>query len=241
LSEEDKPTDRDGPAELRSFGRRRGRTLSPRQQWLIDDVLPGLRPDLTKAPPSQIGRLYTPPVEKIWLEVGFGGAEHLIWQAEHNPTVGLIGCEPFEDGVAKALTAIDEKALRNVLLHPDDARDLLRWLPESSIERAFILFPDPWPKKRHVKRRLISPHLLDILARVLRPGAELRIATDIGDYLRTILIAFHGERRFQWTARCSADWRRRPADWPPTRYEQKAIGQGRRCYYLSFVRESDVA
>lgn len=177
----------------------------------------------------------------MWLEIGFGGAEHLIWQAEHNPAIGLIGCEPFEDGVAKALTAIDEKALRNVLLHPDDARDLLRWLPESSIGRAFILFPDPWPKKRHVKRRLISPHLLDLLARVLRPGAELRIGTDIGDYLRTILIAFHGERRFRWTARGPADWRHRPADWPQTRYEQKAVRHGRRCYYLSFVRESDVA
>lgn len=237
MSDADKQArDLDDPAELRSFGRRRGRTLSPRQQQLMDDVLPRLQPDLSKPPPPLLTGLYNPGVEMVWLEIGFGGAEHLVWQAEHNPGVGFIGCEPFEDGVAKALVAIDEKPLSNVLLHPDDARDLLRWLPEASIDRAFILFPDPWPKKRHVKRRLISPHLLDLLARVMRPGAELRIGTDIGDYLRTILIAFQRETRFHWTANSPTDWRNRPADWPQTRYEQKAMREGRRCYYLSFIR-----
>ncbi|MBU2580397.1 MAG: tRNA (guanosine(46)-N7)-methyltransferase TrmB [Alphaproteobacteria bacterium] len=223
-------------SELRSFGRRRGRVLSPRQQRLLSDVLPAVRPQLTHPAPEQLGNLYNPPLSEVWLEIGFGGAEHLIWQAEHNPAIGMIGCEPFEDGVAKALIAVEERGLANVRLHPDDARDLLRWLPAASIARTFILFPDPWPKKRHAKRRLISPHLLGLLAEVMRPGAELRIGTDIGDYLRTILIAFQAEPRFCWRASGPADWRERPADWPATRYQQKAVREGRRCYYLSFHR-----
>lgn len=231
--------DPDVRGELRSFGRRRGRVLSPRQQRLMAEVLPTLQPDLSRPVRGPIGSLYNPSLAQVWLEIGFGGAEHLIWQAEHNPGVGFIGCEPFEDGVAKALIGIEEKGLSNIRLHPDDARNLLRWLPENSIDRAFILFPDPWPKKRHAKRRLISPHLLDLLARVMRPGAELRIGTDIGDYLRTILIAFQGQSRFRWSARTPSDWRHRPADWPPTRYEHKAVREGRRCYYLSFLRTDE--
>lgn len=223
-------------AELRSFGRRRGRTLSPRQQRLMTGLLPEVQLDLARPAPAEIGCIFEPPREKVWLEIGFGGAEHLVWQAENNPQVGLLGCEPFEDGVAKALLTIEEKSLENIRLHPDDARDLLRWLPDSSIDRAFILFPDPWPKRRHVKRRLINAALLEALARVLRPGAELRIGTDIDDYLRTMLIAFQGEPRFLWTADRPADWRNRPPDWPQTRYERKALREGRRCTYLSFLR-----
>lgn len=205
----------------------------------MQETLPRLKVNIESAPSQHLGSMFNPERTEVWLEIGFGGAEHLIWQAENHPCVGLIGCEPFEDGVAKALIAIEEKNLSNILLHPDDARDLLRWLPAGGIDRAFILFPDPWPKKRHAKRRLISPHLLQLLGGVMRPGAELRIGTDIGDYLRTILIAFQQTRTFAWTARGQDDWRNRPADWPQTRYEQKALREGRRCYYLSFIRNAE--
>ena len=180
--------------------------------------------------------LFSAPVSRAWLEIGFGGGEHLIWQARANPDVGLIGCEVFEDGVVKALSAIDEGGLNNVRLSTDDAREVLRQLPGACLDRVFILFPDPWPKKRHVKRRLINRALADQLARVMRPGAELRIGTDIGDYLRTILLSLHGHPGFNWHVQGPADWRLRPLDWPPTRYEAKAGREGRRCYFLRFVR-----
>ena len=150
--------------------------------------------------------------------------------------MGLIGCEPFVDGVIKALSAIEAERLANVRLHADDARDVLRWLPPASIGRVFVLFPDPWPKRRHAKRRLLARPLLDELARVMRPGAELRLATDIGDYARTSLAAIRAHPAFCWRVRGPADWRERGADWPETRYELKARREGRRCYYLRIVR-----
>ena len=150
--------------------------------------------------------------------------------------MGLIGCEPYEDGVVKVLSAIDSGQLANVRLHADDARAVLRWLPDASIARAFVLFPDPWPKKKHRKRRLVGTATLGLLARVMRPGAELRIGTDIGDYARTILIAMQATPAFRWTATGPKDWRVRPDDWPPTRYEQKAEREGRRSCYFRFER-----
>lgn len=229
-------SDTRGPGELRSFGRRHGRKLSPRQEHLLAELLPRVDVDLAAPAPARVAEMFGPAVGDVWLEIGFGGAEHLIWQAEHHPGIGIIGCEPFEEGVVKALAAIDSKGLRNVRVHADDARPLLRWLPEGSIGRAFVLFPDPWPKKRHAKRRLVAPPLLDLLARALRPGAELRIGTDIGDYARTMLIAFAAEPRFHWLAQGPSDWRQRPGDWPQTRYEAKAAREGRRRYYLRFTR-----
>ncbi|MEQ8823569.1 MAG: tRNA (guanine(46)-N(7))-methyltransferase TrmB [Filomicrobium sp.] len=238
--------------ELRSFGRRRGRKLRPRQAQLFTQLLPRVALGLHEPAPQPLEKLFTQsqstsahedkstdPIREVWLEIGFGGAEHLIWQAENNADVGHIGCEPFEAGVVKALSAIETKPLDNVRLHADDARDLLRWLPEASITRAFILFPDPWPKRRHAKRRLVAPHLLELLARVMAPGAELRIGTDIPDYLRTILIAFQTEPRFCWQVSGPRDWRYRPDDWPPTRYEQKALRESRCCYYLRFRRAEE--
>jgi tRNA (guanine-N7-)-methyltransferase len=224
------------PAELRSFGRRRGRKLSPRQQQLQSELLPKLKLDLASPAPADATALFSAPVTEAWLEIGFGGAEHLIWQAHNNPNVGLIGCEPFEDGVVKALAAIEDQGLANVRLHSDDARPVLKWLPPASLGRVFILFPDPWPKKRHQKRRLLSPELLRQLQRVMRPGAELRFATDIGDYARTALIALLAAPEFSWAATGPEDWRQRPADWPETRYETKAVREGRRRYYFRFVR-----
>lgn len=204
----------------------------------MDDVLPRLRLDLTAAPPRPLEALFLAPVSEVWLEIGFGGAEHLIWQALHNPHVGLIGCEVFEDGIVKAVAAAEEHALLNVRLGSSDARDLLRWLPEGALRRVFILFPDPWPKKRHVKRRLVTRALLDLLARAMAPGAELRIATDIGDYARTILLAASAHPSFAWQAEGPEDWRARRPDWPQTRYEAKALGEGRRCYFFRFLRRA---
>lgn len=222
--------------ELRSFGRRRGRKLSARQERLLMDALPRVRPDLSRPTPKTAANLFDLPVTQVWLEIGFGGAEHLAWQAHHHPHVGIIGCEPFEEGVVKALTLIADERLANIRVHPDDVRPLLRWLPAASLDRAFILFPDPWPKARHRKRRLVGTPLLDQLARVLKPGAELRLATDIGDYARTMLVVLMRHPAFRWTAARADDWRQRPQDWPETRYEAKALREGRRCTYLRFVR-----
>ena len=138
--------------------------------------------------------------------------------------------------MVKVLTAIEDQSLANIRLYPDDARAVLRWLPAASIDRAFILFPDPWPKTKHRKRRLVNPAMLALLARVMKPGAELRLATDIGDYARTMLMALQATPDFRWTAACADDWRHRPADWPETRYEKKAVREGRRSSYLRFVR-----
>jgi tRNA (guanine-N7-)-methyltransferase len=213
--------------ELRSYGRRRGRKPSERQAALLRDVLPRIAFDAARA---QQGAAAT------WLEIGFGGGEHLLWQARGHPEVQLIGCEPYEDGVIKVVDAVQSDGLKNVGIHMGDARDVLRGLAPSSLDRAFILFPDPWPKRKHRKRRLVNSSLLDLLAIAARPGAELRIATDIGDYVCTMLEAFAREPRFVWQAESPADWRIRPSDWPATRYEAKAAAGGRRCYYFRFLR-----
>lgn len=196
----------------------------------MTETLPRLRPDLSQPPPWHQS-------QPLWLEIGFGGAEHLIWQAARNPGVALIGCEPFQDGVIKALTAIEERGLDNLSLYDDDARKVLRWLPAGRLQRVFVLFPDPWPKRKHAKRRLLSPATVQLIAERMAPGAELRFATDIGDYARTALSALMGERRLAWAARGPSDWRVRPDDWPGTRYEAKALREGRRCYYFGFRRE----
>jgi tRNA (guanine-N7-)-methyltransferase len=230
------PTDIERRQELRSFGRRRGRKLSARQQHLLDAVLPRVALTQSAPLPASLAELFAVPTSRTWLEIGFGGGEHLIWQADANPHVGCIGCEVFEDGVVKALSAIEQRGLANVRLSTEDARELLRRLPDASLERVFVLFPDPWPKKRHVKRRLVNRGLFDQLGRVIRPGGELRIGTDIADYLRTVLLAARGHADFAWQVQGPQDWRVRPADWPQTRYEAKAIREGRRCYFLRFAR-----
>jgi len=222
--------------DLRSYGRRRGRRLSTRQAALLERELPRLAISLAHPAQVELDRLFVPPVGEVWLEIGFGGAEHLIWQARANPHVGLIGCEPFADGIVKALSAIEAANLSNVRIHADDARPLLRWLPAASIARTFILFPDPWPKKRHHKRRLVSQASLAELARVMRPGGELRIATDVADYAGAILLAVEQQQSFRPTPAGPGVWQERGSDWPPTRYEQKALLEGRRCSYFRFQR-----
>lgn len=214
------------------YGRRLGRPLSAQQQHLVETLLPKIA-----VPEGKIDlRVLFPGARALALEVGFGGGEHLAAQAGAHPDHGYIGCEPFQNGVAKLLTQIDQAKLANVRLYPDDARDVLPRLPAQSLNAVFVLFPDPWPKLRHHKRRFIQTATLDELARVLIPGGEVRVATDHPDYARWALQHLMADIRFRWTAECAADWRVRPADWPQTRYEQKALKAGRACVYLRFLR-----
>jgi tRNA (guanine-N7-)-methyltransferase len=229
-------TDHQQQEDLRSYGRRRGRAPSARQQALWRDVLP--RVAIPSDPPMLVDlpALFPAPVQDVWLEIGFGGGEHLAWQAKEHPDVGFLGCEPFEDGVVKLLSAIELGGLTNIRVWAGDARPLLRLLPQARIGRAFILFPDPWPKRRHHKRRLLSAATLAEITRILRPGGELRIATDVGEYAAAMLYAALHKRELRWTAQGPQDWRARPPDWPQTRYEAKAAGAGRRCYFFRLER-----
>jgi tRNA (guanine-N7-)-methyltransferase len=220
---------------LRSYGRRKGKRLSPRKERLVADLLPRLRPDLEHSPPDDLRLLFPVSVREVWLEIGFGSGEHLLWQAEHHPDVGIIGCEPFINGVAALLGGIEDRGLETVRIHDGDARDVLAWLPDQSIARVFILFPDPWPKARQMKRRLVSPELVQSLTRVIRPGGELRFASDDTGYAGEALLAVQQSGAFTWQARRADDWRIRPDDWPETRYERKALS-GRKPVYLKWER-----
>jgi len=222
----------------RLFGRRKGRPLRKRRTELLDTVLPTLDIPVPK-PGERVDPqgLFAKPVRDVWLEVGFGSGHHLAWQALHNPEVGFIGAEPFVNGVAALLGLVDEDKLDNVRVLPDDARPLLDALPDASVGRAFVLFADPWPKKRHNDRRFIGPENLPRLARVLKDGAELRLASDDMGLVRWMLEHTLKHPDFLWTARVPSDWRVRPADWPPTRYEEKAIAAGRKPVFLRFIRK----
>ena len=176
------------------------------------------------------------PVEAMWLEIGFGKGEHLAWQLRHNPDIGFIGCEPYETGIASLIAELDERGRERVRVYADDAGLLLAQLAPASLARVFLLFPDPWPKTRHHKRRFIGKPSLDLLARVMAPGAELRIATDHMGYLTWILKHMVARQDFAWMAERPADWRARPDDWPATRYEVKALEDGARPAYLRYRR-----
>ncbi|MCP4934923.1 MAG: tRNA (guanosine(46)-N7)-methyltransferase TrmB [bacterium] len=225
------------PRRRHVHGRTKGGKLSPRKQKLCDELLPTLRIPMP-APESGLApqELFTPATSKTWLEIGFGGGEHLAWQAAQNPDIGLIGCEPFVNGVAKLLVAIDEQSLGNMRIHDDDAVQLLEALAPQSIDRVFILHPDPWPKKRHHKRRFINEYNLDLLAKVLKLGRELRFASDIPHYVAWTLKHMARRTDFIWTAQQPQDWRARPDDWPATRYGQKALREGRPPAHLRFVK-----
>jgi tRNA (guanine-N7-)-methyltransferase len=182
------------------------------------------------------GILFGAAPRSIWLEIGFGGGEHLAQQAERHPTAGFIGCEVFENGIVKLLAQIEQRHLDNIRIFADDGRLLIAALPPASIDGLFILFPDPWPKRRHHKRRLLSREMLDALAAMMTDNAELRVATDDADYLCWILERLTDHPAFEWLARRPGDWRERPADWPPTRYEAKALTAGRSPVFLRFRR-----
>ncbi|MEM9123684.1 MAG: tRNA (guanosine(46)-N7)-methyltransferase TrmB, partial [Pseudomonadota bacterium] len=181
------------------------------------------------------------PVHDLALEVGYGGGEHLLAQALMAPSTGFIGCEYFINGVAKSCTQIKAHDVQNVRLYGGDAKTLFLALPEASLGAIYILFPDPWPKTRHHKRRFISDWTLREMARLLRPGGQLRVASDIPGYISWTLGAIRRHSAFRWTARRPADWSQRPGDWPATRYEAKALTEGRKPIYLEFHRERDKA
>ncbi len=236
-------TDHDQPARRRIlYGRRQGRRLRSGQRALVENLLPSIEIDLPAEPEDfSPAALFDAQTERVWLEIGFGGGEHLAWQAKNSPRTGIIGCEPFINGVVKLLGHIRDDDLRNVRLYRDDARQLVDRLAGASIDRAFILFPDPWPKTRHNKRRIVSTPVISRLAHALRDGAELRIATDDPGYLEWILWHMQKQPAFAWQARRPGDWRDRPADWPATRYEQKAGRAGRSSAFLTYIRQDRAA
>lgn len=202
------------------YGRRKGPKLSDRQVGLRDTLLPQLALNLKSGADP---KTYFTGVDQVWLEIGFGAGEHLYWQAKNHPRIGLIGAEPYESGVAKLLTKLADAPLDNVRIYEGDGRDIIEALPDASLDRFFLLFPDPWPKTRHHKRRFLQMDMLDQLARVLKPRAELRFATDDKSYLPYALERLMAHPAFLWTAKGPQDWKIRPADWPATRYELKAI------------------
>jgi tRNA (guanine-N7-)-methyltransferase len=223
-----------GLRQRRHFGRRKGPALSAHQAGLLETLLPQLR---IKLEAGRDPRSYFPAaVLDVWLEIGFGGGEHLLWQAEANPRIGIIGAEPYVSGVAKLLSKLAPAPAANLRLYTEDATDIIETLPDASLGRVFVLFPDPWPKTRHHKRRFIQTAMLDQLARVMKPGAELRFATDDSGYLVWTLERLSAHPAFTWLANSAAGWRARPSDWPETRYEAKAIGAGDTCTYLRFAR-----
>jgi tRNA (guanine-N7-)-methyltransferase len=220
-------------------GRRRGRPLRSGLKSLVERRLPALSIALpTAGRPCDPAAWFAGAPRRIWVEIGFGSGEHLAWQAAANPSVGLIGAEIFLNGIAALLRAVDEAGLGNVRVFQGDGRDLVDALPDASVERIFILFPDPWRKARHHKRRLIRTETLEDLARVLSDCGELRIATDHAGYLAWILEHAGRHPDFEWLARRPADWRCRPADWPATRYETKALAAGRAPVFLRFRRRA---
>lgn len=216
------------------YGRRKGRSLRPGQLRLLEEKLPALRIALDTLSQCGLAALFAGHMREFWLEIGFGGGEHLACLAERHRDIGMLGAEPFVNGVARLLSAIEEHSLCNIRIHDDDARFLLEAMPDASLAQVFILFPDPWPKARHHKRRFISPEALCTLQRVIKPGGELHFASDMPDYVLWTLDHIRAHGGFMLNSR--ARDHHRPPDWPGTRYEAKAARAGRRCAYLSFQR-----
>jgi len=221
------------------YGRRKGKHLKGSQEAYLEEDLAGLSPGLVSweenpgRDPLDLTALFDG--REVWLEIGFGGGEHMVHLAALNPEVGIIGCEPYINGVAMLLGKIRKAGVTNLRVHAGDVRDMFDVLPEASIAKAFLLYPDPWPKTRHHRRRFVTPEHLEPLARVLKSGAEFRVATDIPDYVRQTLqeVPRNG---FEWVAEGPSDWRDPWDDWISTRYEQKALREGRVPYYMTFRR-----
>ena len=221
------------------YGRIKGKGLRASQEAYLEEDLAALSPGAVgwdenpDRRPLDLAALF--PGKEVWLEVGFGGGEHMVHQAASNPGAGIIGAEPYINGVAMLLGKIRKAGVENLRVHPGDVRDLFDVLPAASVSRAFLLYPDPWPKKRHHRRRFVMPEYLGPFSQVLKPGAIFRVATDIPDYVRQTLeqVPRHG---FEWLAEGPQDWRRPWNDWISTRYEQKALREGRTPHYLTFRR-----
>jgi tRNA (guanine-N7-)-methyltransferase len=221
-----------GQFQKKLYGRRKGPKLSAHKEELRNTLLPKLTLDLAKLADPRA--CFSRPADDVWLEIGFGAGEHLLSLARSHPDVGLIGAEPYEAGVAKLLSKLAAETPPNIRLHEGDARDVLAALPDSSLGRIILLFPDPWPKTRHHKRRFVQMEMLDIFARVLKPGGEFRFASDDAGYVQWTLERVLNHAAFGWTAKGPADWQARPQGWPETRYEAKAL-HGPPAY-LQFLR-----
>ncbi len=217
------------------FGRRKGHTLRAGQAALFESLLPRLALDLARPAPTDLRTLF-PQAREVRVESGFGGGEHLMAEAERHPDTGFIGVEPFVNGMAKALAAIDERGLANIRLHHGDATDLLTWLPDASIARFDLLYPDPWPKRRHWKRRFVQDESVAQIARIVRPGGEFRFASDIPHYVEWTLVRAMRSPHFEWAAEQARDWREPWPGFTRTRYEAKAVREGRTPCYLIFRR-----
>lgn len=218
------------PEMLRSFGRRHGRKLRANRAAMVETLLPKL---LINLPPENLFKDTTRP---LWFEIGFGGGEHLAEQARLHPEVNFIGCEPYVNGMATLLSAIERERLANIRLYDNDARLLLGELSDNSIERMFILFPDPWPKVRHHKKRIISQGSLPLFHRKLKAGGLLRIATDHEDYCTWILENLLAYGKFSWQAKSQVDWHTPPENWVTTRYQAKAAAEGRKAVFLDWIK-----
>jgi tRNA (guanine-N7-)-methyltransferase len=218
------------------FGRRKGHKLRPSQTRLFATLLPQLALDLSRPAPAELSALFPVPVRELNLEIGFGGGESMIARARERPDAGFIGVEPFVNGMAKALAAVESNGLRNMRLHFDDATGLIAWLPEGSLTRIDLIHPDPWPKRRHWKRRFVQDEMVAQLGRILRQGGEFRFVTDIADYAAWTLQRFVRSKVFQWTAECADDWLKPWPDFTGTRYHAKAARAERASCFLTFRR-----
>jgi tRNA (guanine-N7-)-methyltransferase len=218
------------------YGRRKGKPLSPRRIGLMATLYPTLALDVATTSPGDLRTIFPVEVRQVRLEIGFGGGEHLIAGATQRTDVGFIGVEPFLNGMAKAVAAVADLGLRNIRLFGGDAVHVLDWLPSASLVEIDLLYPDPWPKKRHFKRRFVSPDNLDRFARVLGPGGLFHFASDIDSYVEWTLRQLLPRDDFEWTAEQADHWRRPFPDWPGTRYEAKALADGRKPAYLTFKR-----
>ncbi|RXX13234.1 tRNA (guanine(46)-N(7))-methyltransferase TrmB [Brucella canis] len=218
------------------FGRRHGKPLRPHQSHLFEDLLPRLKLDLATPASQDLRSLFEAPVETVRMEIGFGGGEHLHHESGRYPQSGFIGVEPFINGMAKMLAALDQAPRPNLRLYDEDATAVLDWLPDASLAGIDLFYPDPWHKRRHWKRRFVSDANLDRFARVLKPGAKFRFASDIEHYVNWTLQHCRRHAAFDWQAESPADWNDAYEGWPGTRYEAKAFREGRRAAYLTFIR-----
>jgi tRNA (guanine-N7-)-methyltransferase len=218
------------------FGRRKGHKLRRRQAELLDTLLPRLALDVGRPAAAELNTLFPMPVDGVRLEIGFGGGENLIAQAQAWPQTGFIGVEPFVNGMAKALAAIEHTGLQNIRLHFDDATSLIAWLPDASLARVDLIHPDPWPKRRHWKRRFVQDATVAQFARILRRGGEFRFVTDVADYASWTLQRLTRSADFEWTALSADDWRKAWPDFAGTRYHAKAAREERRSCFLIFRR-----
>jgi tRNA (guanine-N7-)-methyltransferase len=220
------------------YGRRKGRPLRARHRHLMETLLPHVKVTIAEDQiPFDHGRLFGDQLyEEIWLEIGFGAGEHLITQAQRNPHVGILGCEVFLNGVASLLMQMDIQKIKNIRLYTDDARHLIQYLPPRFIHRVFILFPDPWPKQRHHKRRLISNVFISEMARIISPGGELRLASDDQNYVKHMVNIMNENPNFTATPSFLNAPHTSPEDWVETRYEKRGKRKGHLCSYLSYKR-----